>query len=179
MDIVESGEASMLTTGAANLASVQWALWLPLPTSEDIWQKDFGWISGRWFSIWGPGCPGQSSAWDSPHFNFFGTTPSKQKAPRNQLDKEDQKNSNLGCGLVLNQTWLPYFECHLAFPRFQSSHPFYQSFPLSKSPSAYSRLYHQSLFISAYISWVCAPSAHPAEKVYGLKCPRQFYAILS
>ena len=35
MDIVESGEASMLTTGAANLAMVQQALWLPQPTSED------------------------------------------------------------------------------------------------------------------------------------------------
>ena len=35
MDIVESGEANMLTTGAANLAVVQWALWLPQPTSED------------------------------------------------------------------------------------------------------------------------------------------------
>ena len=40
MGIVESGEASMWTTGASNLgcrliAVVQWALWQPQPASED------------------------------------------------------------------------------------------------------------------------------------------------
>ena len=40
MDIVESGEVSMWTTGASNLGCrlitvVQWALWLPNPARED------------------------------------------------------------------------------------------------------------------------------------------------
>ena len=46
MDIVESGEAVMLTAGAANLATEQWALWLPHPTSEDK-AASFGYFVGQ------------------------------------------------------------------------------------------------------------------------------------
>ena len=41
--------------------------------------------------------------------------------------KKTSRNSNLDCGLVLNQTWFPYFDCHLAFwhsPHFNFLIPF-------------------------------------------------------
>ena len=46
MDIVESAEVSMLTMGAANLATVQWVLWLLQPTSEDK-EASFGYSVGQ------------------------------------------------------------------------------------------------------------------------------------
>ena len=69
--------------------------------------------------------------------------------------KKTNRNSNLDCGLVLNQTWLPYNE-HLTFPSFsiscsllliiftqQSSIPVYIS--LYQSISVYISLYQSCI----------------------------------
>ena len=54
--------------------------------------------------------------------------------------RSNSRNSNLNCGLVLNQTWLPYFEWAPDIPQFLI--PSYQSLSLSN---------RRSLSISAYV----------------------------